>query len=138
MDTALGLRDGAGCVDTTGMPAGTVGTIYLLHYSKRTSRGHQHYLGWTEDPARRLRQHQTGHGAEATKVAVAEGAKLLMAQTWIGTRSLEWQIKTWSRSRRAGFAGLCPKCGHGKTLPPELEAALGPGSMRRIYFATAA
>jgi predicted GIY-YIG superfamily endonuclease len=118
------------------MPTGNVGSIYLLHYSKRTSRGHQHYLGWTEDLARRLRQHQIGRGAEETKIAVAEGAKLLMVQTWIGTRALESQIKTWSRSHRAGFAGLWPKCGRGKTLPPELEAALGPGSMRRIYSPT--
>lgn len=65
--------------------AHTPGTIYLLHYTLRTSRGHQHYLGWSEDPVRRWRQHRAGRGAQETRIAVAEGAKLIMAQTWSGT-----------------------------------------------------
>jgi hypothetical protein len=69
---------------------------------------------------------------------VAEGVKLIMAQTWSGTPALERRIKLWSRSRRAGFSGLCPICSRESRLPPELEAALGPGSMKRIYRMLAA
>ena len=116
----------------------TAGTIYLLHYSKPTSRRYQHYLGWTQDPGRRLRRHQSGHGAAETKRAVAEGAKLMMAQTWTGTLALEKRLKTWSRGCRAGFSGLCPKCEGGVPLPADLQSALGPGSMQRIYHSTAA
>lgn len=118
--------------------ATTPGTIYLLHYSERTSRGQQHYLGWSEDPVRRFQRHRSGHGAEATKAAVAEGVKLTMAQTWSGTPALERRVKFWSRSRRAGFAGLCPICGGESRLPADLEAALGPGSMKRIHRTLAA
>lgn len=116
----------------------TPGTIYLLHYTLPSSRGHQHYLGWSEDHLRRLRRHQSGRGARETRIAVAEGVKLIMAQTWTGTPGLERRIKLWSRSRRAGFAGLCPMCDGGLSPPPELQAALGPGSMRRVVRASAA
>jgi hypothetical protein len=43
------------------------------------------------------------------------------------------ELKDRSRSRRAGFAGLRPMCEGHRALPPKLEAALGPGSMKRIY-----
>jgi predicted GIY-YIG superfamily endonuclease len=112
----------------------SVGTIYLLHFTKPVGRGHRHYLGWSADPLRRLKRHQAGFGAQETKRALAEGARLIMVQTWPGTPRLEAQIKNWCRRHRVGFAGLCPKCAHGRTLPPDLQAALGPGSMRRIYL----
>ena len=112
------------------------GTIYLLHYTKRTSRDHQHYLGWAKDPIRRLQRHRAGYGARDTRLAVAEGAALVMVQTWPGTAALERRLKDWSRARRAGFAGICPMCHGGIPLPPDLQAALGPGSMKRIVSAT--
>jgi predicted GIY-YIG superfamily endonuclease len=116
----------------------TPGKIYLLHYTTPTSRGHQHYLGWSENPVRRLRRHQSGRGAQGTRIAVAEGAKLVMTQTWSGTPALERRIKVWSRSHRVGFAGLCPMCDRGMSLPADLHAALGVGSMKRILRASAA
>lgn len=88
--------------------AGAQGTIYLLHYTKPTSRGRQHYLGWAKDPVRRLQRHRAGYGATETKLAVAEGAGLVMAQTWTGTPALERRIKEWRRARRAGFADELP------------------------------
>jgi predicted GIY-YIG superfamily endonuclease len=116
------------------MPAANApGTIYLLHYTVRTKRGRQHYLGWSDNPIERLRRHRSGRGATETKRAIAEGAKLVMAQTWHGTPALERKLKDWSRSRRAGFAGICPMCEGGTALPAELEAALGRGSMQRVY-----
>src|SRR5579885_2387669 len=87
--------------------AGAQGTIYLLHYTKRTSRGRQHYLGWAKDPFRRLQRHRAGSGATDTKIVVAEGAAMVMAQTWPGTLALERRIKQWRRARRAGVAGIC-------------------------------
>jgi predicted GIY-YIG superfamily endonuclease len=118
--------------------AGAQGTIYLLRYTKRTRRGRQHYLGWAKDPVRRLKRHRAGYGATETKIAVAEGAGLMMAQTRPGTPSLERRIKEWRRARRAGFAGICPICDGRDALPPEIEAALGPGSMKRVVSGRAA
>jgi predicted GIY-YIG superfamily endonuclease len=118
--------------------ADTPGTIYLLHFTTPTERGRRHYLGWSERPTERLRQHQSGRGAAETRRAIADGAKLIMAQTWSGTPALERRLKDWSRSRRAGFAGLCPICQAGMPLPRELSGALGPGSMKRIYHSTSA
>jgi predicted GIY-YIG superfamily endonuclease len=117
--------------------AAAQGTIYLLHYTKPTSRGRQHYLGWAKDPLRRLRRHRAGYGATDTRIAVAEGAGLVMAQTWSGTPSLERRIKEWRRARRAGFAGICPLCDGRDPWPPELAAALGAGSMTRVVSAPA-
>lgn len=115
--------------------ADTPGTIDLLHYISRPKRGRQHYLGWPNNPGERMRRHQNGRGAAETRRAVAEGTKLIMVQTWLGTPALERKPKDWSRGRRAGFAGLCPICKGHPALPPQLGVALGPGSMKRIYHA---
>jgi predicted GIY-YIG superfamily endonuclease len=93
------------------MAADTAGEIYLLHFSKPNSRGHQHYLGWSPNVTKRFRHHLAGKGAKETKLAVAEGASLTMVQTWPGTPSLEKRLKVWHRKRRTGYTGLCPRCG---------------------------
>jgi predicted GIY-YIG superfamily endonuclease len=116
--------------------ATTLGTIYLLHYTKPV-RGRRHYLGWSEDPVGRWDRHRRGRGALETRRAVEAGAQFVQAQTWKGTPALEARIKDWSNRHAAGYAGLCPICDRGLRLPPGLEAELGPGSMR-IYHAAAA
>jgi predicted GIY-YIG superfamily endonuclease len=69
------------------------GTIYLIHFSLRTKAGHQHYLGWSANVEKRFARHRAGHGAEETRKAVAEGLKLILAQTWTGTLLQERRIK---------------------------------------------
>jgi len=108
----------------------TPGTIYLLHFSGRTKRGHQHYLGWSRDVERRIRQHRSGTGAGETKKAVAEGLKLTVAQTWEGTPDLEKRLKEWHRRGRKAFSGICPFCPGDASLPLDLVRELGEASLR--------
>jgi predicted GIY-YIG superfamily endonuclease len=109
------------------------GTVYLLHYSSRTSAGRQHYVGWTADIERRVAQHRAGRGCRETSKAVAEGLKLALAQTWKGTPALEERLKAWSRHGRKGFAGICPFCGTPVELPAALARDLGEPTLRIRY-----
>jgi predicted GIY-YIG superfamily endonuclease len=102
------------------------GTVYLVHFSDRTSENRQHYLGWSADVGRRFVQHASGRGAHETRKALAEGLKIMLAQTWSGTPDLERRIKLWSRCGAKGFAGLCPYCDRGTKLPDALVRELGP------------
>jgi predicted GIY-YIG superfamily endonuclease len=107
----------------------TPGTVYLVHYSQRTSQNRQHYLGWSSDVSRRFAQHAAGRGAKETKKALAEGLTLTLAQTWRGTPALERRLKEWSRRGATGFAGLCPFCGQGARPPERLSRELGTPSL---------
>jgi predicted GIY-YIG superfamily endonuclease len=102
------------------------GTVYLVHFSGLTSQNRQHYLGWSADVGRRFAQHASGRGAQETRKAIAEGLKIMLAQTWKGTPDLERRIKLWSRCGAKGFAGLCPYCDRGTELPEALARELGP------------
>jgi predicted GIY-YIG superfamily endonuclease len=102
------------------------GTVYLVHFSGRTSQNRQHYLGWSADIGRRFTEHTSGWGAHETRKACAEGLKVKLAQTWGGTPDLERRIKEWSRDGLHGFAGLCPYCDRGTKLPEALARELGP------------
>lgn len=110
-------------------PPDAAGTIYLLHFSGKTTHGHRHYLGWSEDVQRRIARHRAGAGANETRKAVAEGLKLTVAQTWKGTPALERSLKEWSRRKRRGFAGICPFCHGEASLPPDLARDLGTPSL---------
>lgn len=93
-------------------------SCYLLHFSKPyvgTRRNPNakrvqvvnHYIGYAErDPYERIAQHQQGHGARLTQVAVQAGIKLIPAQIWMsGTRKDERKLKN-----RKNAAKLCPIC----------------------------
>jgi predicted GIY-YIG superfamily endonuclease len=107
------------------------GTIYLLHFSGKTSQGRQHYLGWSSNPDARLTRHRSGVGAGETRKAVAEGLRITQAQTWKGTPLLEQRLKEWSRHGRKGFSGICPFCPGDAALPPDLARELGEPSLVR-------
>jgi len=108
----------------------TSGTVYLLHFSDRTVGGHQHYLGWTTDVAKRLARHRAGRGAKETKRAVAEGLKLKLAQTWRGTPADERRIKDERKRVRRSFGCLCPYCGTEDELAADLVRGMGPPELR--------
>jgi predicted GIY-YIG superfamily endonuclease len=110
------------------------GIIYLLHFSARTTEGHQHYLGWTSDGEARLGRHRRGGGAQETKKAIAEGLTLTEAQTWRGTPALEKRLKEWHKRKRKGFSGICPLCPGETMLPPDLVRELGAPSLRVRYL----
>ena len=118
-------------------PPDAPGTIYLLHFSGRTKRGQQHYLGWTSNIERRITQHRLGSGAGVTRNAVAEELKLTVAQTWKGTPDLETRLKEWSRQGRKGFSGICPFCAGDAPLPPDVARDLGAPTLRIRYLDSA-
>jgi predicted GIY-YIG superfamily endonuclease len=107
-----------------------VGTVYLIHFSGRTAAGHQHYLGWTTDLAKRLARHRAGRGAEETKKAVAEGLKLKLAQHWRGTPSDERRIKEERNRVKRSYGCLCPYCETEDDLAADLVRGMGPPELR--------
>lgn len=107
------------------------GTLYLLHYSGMTARGHQHYLGWSGDAEAGSRRQRPEHGVNEPMQAVAEGLALTIAQTWSGTPELEFRVKEWALAERTSFAGLCPYCPGGKLPPEDLASELGEPSLVR-------
>jgi predicted GIY-YIG superfamily endonuclease len=113
-----------------------VGTVYLIHFSGRTVAGHQHYLGWTTDLAKRFARHRTGRGAEETKKALAEGLKLTLAQTWRGTLADEWRIKDERKRVKRGFGCLCPFCETEDELAADLVRGMGPPTLRVVHPAS--
>lgn len=86
--------------------------IYVLHFERPMSHA-RHYIGSTP-PGRlqqRVREHQTGRGANICRVAVERGIGLVLAATMIGTRSDERRAKASHGPR------LCPLCGGSGKLP---------------------
>jgi predicted GIY-YIG superfamily endonuclease len=80
------------------------GTIYLLHFSEAYKHA-KHYLGFSEDLAKRLDAHSKGQGARLTQVILQAGLSFELARTWEGTRKDERRIKKQKCSPR-----LCPIC----------------------------
>ena len=91
-------------------PAGHIGMIYLLHFS-RPYRDARHYTGCTESSGSlkaRLARHEQGDGARLLEIAHAAGITWQLARTWTGPRSRERQIK-----RQGGASRRCPLCRQG-------------------------
>lgn len=95
---------------------GLPGTVYLLHFERPfTVNGVtlvQHYLGWTQDLTRRLREHQAGRGSQVTKKARAQGVGFVLVRTWPGTLDTEREL------RAEGPRNLCPRCAGAGRLNP--------------------
>lgn len=90
------------------------GTVYLLHF-QRPYRHARHYLGWTVDLPRRIKQHRQGlSGARLMEVVHAAGIPFVIARTWEGDRALERRKKG-----QGGRGKLCPIC----KLEREAQAA---------------
>jgi predicted GIY-YIG superfamily endonuclease len=82
------------------------GYVYLLHFSQPLAPGcAQHYIGWTLDLDKRIRQHRQGVGARVTQVAIERGIALRVVEVWCGSRRLERRIKS-ARNHRI----FCPVC----------------------------
>lgn len=77
---------------------------YLIHF-EQPYRHAQHYLGWTEDLAHRLRRHRAGNGARLLAVVQAAGIGWQLVRVWFGPRAYERRLKRRHSNRR-----LCPIC----------------------------
>ncbi len=84
----------------------TPGIVYLLHFTEPYKHA-QHYLGWTNNLTKRLREHMNGKRVDCvlTSVARANGIELVLARTWRGPLALEKKYKKWHNNTK-----LCPIC----------------------------
>jgi hypothetical protein len=83
--------------------------VYLLHFEKRISGRHtcQHYLGYADNLAARIQQHERGgrQAARLTQVAHERGIPFTVARVWRGGRDFERRLKAQKNTPR-----LCPVC----------------------------
>ena len=80
------------------------GRCYLLHFVT-PYRHARHYLGSSDDLAKRLAQHRNGTGARLMEVVHDAGISFVVARTWVGGKNLERQLKAQKHGPR-----LCPIC----------------------------
>jgi hypothetical protein len=84
---------------------GVVGNVYLLHFGRPYCRA-RHYLGFSGDVERRVREHCRGRGSPLVRAVVAEGTEVFIARRWEQvTRAFERRIHNHHKNGRA-----CPIC----------------------------
>lgn len=89
------------------------GTVYLLHFAAPYKHA-RHYVGFTTDLERRLKEHGTGAAVRSANLMAAvhhAGIPWTLARTWPGTRALEWYVK-----QQRATPKLCPFCSGGRAL----------------------
>lgn len=84
----------------------TPGYVYLLHFSEPYKHA-RHYLGWTNDLPKRLREHMNGKRANCVLTYVIKNAGIehQVVRTWAGPITLEKALKKRKNNRL-----LCPIC----------------------------
>lgn len=79
--------------------------IYLLHFERPLHHA-RHYLGITEDIARRMADHSSGNGAKITKALKEAGIGFTLVAVWSGaTRNDERSLKNMRNTPQ-----ICPEC----------------------------
>ena len=83
-------------------------SVYLLHFD--TKLGHAgHYIGFSADVTRRMREHKRGQKTKIMRAIRRAGIGFVLARTWEGGREEERQLKARHNAPR-----LCPVCREGK------------------------
>lgn len=86
-------------------------TVYLIHFDRplgdpNNPRGTaSHYIGYTDNLERRLKEHAEGRGAAIMRAVWLAGIPWHVVRTWEGGRDLERKLK-----RRKKARCLCPIC----------------------------
>jgi len=104
--------------------------VYLLHFNPRYQHA-GHYMGWAENIARRVREHQRGQArTKLTDAAARVGVKFRLARTWPGKdRHFERALK----NSNSTLARLCPICkSGGVTKPHHFRRKKKPGLLARL------
>ena len=81
-----------------------MGTVYLIHFDQ-PYRHARHYLGFSNDPIKRLDAHRASRGARLMQVVNAAGITWQCVRTWNGSRQDERRLKKYKAARL-----LCPLC----------------------------
>ncbi len=78
---------------------------YLIHLDVKMSHA-QHYIGYADSVAKRVKKHGTSEGARMLQVARQRGITFQHVRSWWGKgRDFERQLKNRKKSRL-----LCPLC----------------------------
>ena len=88
------------------MDKDTPGVVYLLHFDKKLKHA-GHYMGWTTDLKKRLREHRSGRRERCvlTSVLCFKGIGWRVVRLWDGPLSFEKELKRKKNNRL-----LCPVC----------------------------
>ena len=81
--------------------------VYILHFDRPYHHA-RHYLGFTTNLRRRVRQHRTADSSyhRLVQAVVAAGIGFTVARVWEdGDRDLERRLKRWKNT-----PDLCPVC----------------------------
>jgi predicted GIY-YIG superfamily endonuclease len=89
-----------------------LGYVYLLHFDRPYRGKAQHYLGWTRDLLRRLKEHHNGRNCVTTHRAYLQDIGFTFARGWRGDLALERRLK-----REGCLCPLCDRRGHLWPLP---------------------
>ena len=79
--------------------------VYILHFNKKVADHARHYVGFTKDSERRIKEHLSSHGSPLVKAAIESGFEVEVADVLKGDRSLEKQIKKQKNTSR--FCSIC-------------------------------
>jgi hypothetical protein len=92
-----------------------MGTVYLLHFSRKLALQAGHYIGYADNLSGRLAHHANGTGAKITAALRKAGGSFRCARVWPGgDRTFERKLKN-----QKNAAALCPICrNRNKKLKP--------------------
>ena len=80
-------------------------TVYLIHFQHRYKHA-GHYLGYSSNVIRRMKQHQSGSGVPLMRAVNEAGIPWQLVRTWDGgDMGLEKQLR-----HRKNNPRLCPIC----------------------------
>lgn len=80
------------------------GAVYLIHF-ERPYHHARHYLGWTDNIAKRMREHANGQGSPLMRAVTLARIPWRVVYTEEGSRDLEKRYKSQKNASR-----LCPLC----------------------------
>jgi predicted GIY-YIG superfamily endonuclease len=79
--------------------------VYLIHLDTKMAHS-QHYIGYADSVAKRVKKHGTSEGARMLQVARQRGITFRLVREWWGAdRRFERKLK-----RRKKSSQLCPIC----------------------------
>jgi hypothetical protein len=82
-----------------------IGSVYLLHFG-RAVNGARHYLGFSTNIPKRLKEHKAGRGSPLVGEAAKRGISIRAVRVWRKKDGyFEQDLK-----RNFALAELCPKC----------------------------
>ena len=104
--------------------------VYLIHFDAPISDRHtcQHYLGYAENLAARVKCHRQGQGARLTQVAIERGIKFQVVRVWQGDRGRERRLK--NRKDGPHLCPICDPCAYKREPAQEVH----PDEIKNLFY----